>query len=95
MIVNAFARRNLAPASSLQVAKRGIMSSTRLQMPYFISSYNKSPQPTESVPDVQTFLNKIGRGLNEYSEKFESWDELVGSNGESLKEKGIDVRQRR
>lgn len=95
MILNAFTRRSLVSSGNLQIAKRGITASARVQLPYSITSYNKTPQPTEAVPDVKTFLDKIGRGLEEYSEKFESWDEFVGSNGESLKEKGIDVRQRR
>lgn len=53
------------------------------------------PSPSESVPDVETFLTKIGRNAKEHVDVFESWEQLFTLSSEELKEKGIDTRLRR
>ncbi|ANB13375.1 Fyv4p [Sugiyamaella lignohabitans] len=53
------------------------------------------PSPTEQVPDVQTFLTKIGRNCSEYADKFESWEHFMSVTTHELKEKGVDSRPRR
>ncbi|CDR44971.1 CYFA0S16e00628g1_1 [Cyberlindnera fabianii] len=53
------------------------------------------PAPTKEIPDVKTFLTKIGRKCEEHEDKFTEWKELFEADGHFLKEKGIDVNQRR
>ncbi|KAG7895421.1 hypothetical protein KL925_000131 [Ogataea polymorpha] len=55
-----------------------------------------TPEPTEKVPDVSTFLQKIGRGVSEYTDTFENdwqkfWD--LGSSG--MKKEGLEPRARK
>ncbi|KAG7827365.1 hypothetical protein KL920_004619 [Ogataea angusta] len=55
-----------------------------------------TPEPTEKVPDVSTFLQKIGRGVSEYTETFENdWQKFweLGSSG--MKEQGLEPRARK
>jgi hypothetical protein len=42
------------------------------------------------VPDVQTFLTLIGRGLNKHASKFPSWESLFSLTSLELKELGIE-----
>lgn len=54
------------------------------------------PSPTPFVPDVETFLKLIGRGLSKHASKFPSWDKLFTLNSPELRELGIEpTRQRR
>lgn len=58
-------------------------------------SVARNLKPTEQVPDVQTFLSKIGRNMTQYAEGFESWDQFISSSSKQLAEKGLDTRDRR
>lgn len=54
------------------------------------------PSPTQEIPDVQTFLNKIGRKCGELTETFENnWENLFTWNGQALKDKGVSPQQRK
>ncbi|PGH18762.1 hypothetical protein AJ79_00175 [Helicocarpus griseus UAMH5409] len=54
------------------------------------------PQPTPFVPDPQTFLSLIGRGMSKHASKFTSWADLFLLDGKQLKELGIEpTRSRR
>lgn len=79
----------------IQQQQRANFSST----PYALISYVKSkatiPTPTAEIPDVATFLKKIGRGCEEQAENFASWEEFMKADGYVMKGKGIDVRTRR
>ena len=48
------------------------------------------PEPTPFVPDVQTFLTLIGRGLGQHASKFPSWESLFTLSSEQLRELGIE-----
>lgn len=61
----------------------------------FIEIAKDLPQPTDTVPDVQAFLSKIGRNTAEYAENFESWESFMTMTSQQMKDKGIDTRQRR
>lgn len=61
----------------------------------FRSFGTRTVRPTEAVPDVSTFLQKIGRNMGQYAEHFDTWDSLMHVEGETLKAKGIDTRDRR
>lgn len=54
------------------------------------------PSPTPFVPDVQTFLKLIGRGMAKHASKFPSWDKLFALTSTELRDLGIEpARQRR
>lgn len=56
----------------------------------------KVPPPTPFVPDVQTFLTLIGRGLSKHASKIPSWDQLFTLSSDQLRKLGIEeARQRR
>ncbi|KAK5164138.1 telomere length regulation protein [Saxophila tyrrhenica] len=48
------------------------------------------PKPTPFVPDVQTFLTLIGRGLSQHASKIPSWDALFNLSSDQLKESGVE-----
>lgn len=48
------------------------------------------PATRPFVPDVQTFLTLIGRGLNKHATKFPSWESLFSLTSPELKELGIE-----
>ncbi|KAI1138985.1 IGR protein motif-domain-containing protein [Hypoxylon sp. FL0543] len=48
------------------------------------------PSPTPFVPDVQTFLTVIGRGLSQHTSKFPSWEALFSLTSDQLRELGIE-----
>lgn len=53
------------------------------------------PQPSETIPDVETFLNKIGRNTIELKEHFPDWKKLFSMESREMKEAGIEVQARR
>ncbi|CAI4053112.1 hypothetical protein SUVZ_15G2110 [Saccharomyces uvarum] len=54
------------------------------------------PKPNEQIPDVDTFLTKIGRNCNELKDTFENtWNNLFLWDSKALKEKGVNIQQRR
>jgi hypothetical protein len=58
-------------------------------------------RPKEDLPPargdmtVEKFLKAIGRGCAEYTDKFESWEQLMGADRWALKNAGIPIRQRK
>lgn len=53
------------------------------------------PAPTPFVPDVETFLTLIGRGLSQHASKFDSWNTLFTLTSPELKELGIEPARSR
>lgn len=53
------------------------------------------PKPTPFVPDVQTFLTLIGRGLSAQASKFTSWDQLFTMSSEEMRDAGIEPARTR
>lgn len=53
------------------------------------------PQPRPFVPDVETFLTLIGRGLSKHASKFPSWESLFSLTSPQLKEIGIEPPRNR
>lgn len=64
-------------------------------MSQMAQQYNSLPQPSSQVPDVKTFLQKIGRNCQQYEKHFESWESLMKPDSAKLKEAGVDTRDRR
>lgn len=56
---------------------------------------HKIPEPRPFVPDVESFLTLIGRGMNKYASKFPSWKSLFSLTGVELKELGIEPPRNR
>ncbi|KAI2641840.1 IGR protein motif-domain-containing protein [Hypomontagnella submonticulosa] len=48
------------------------------------------PSPTPFIPDVQTFLTVIGRGLSQHASKFPTWEALFSLSSDQLRELGIE-----
>jgi len=48
------------------------------------------PAPIPLVPDVQTLLKIIGRGLSQHVTKFPTWEALFSLNSSQLKELGVE-----
>ncbi|TID21042.1 hypothetical protein CANINC_003537 [Pichia inconspicua] len=59
------------------------------------ASTSSIPKPTDQIPDVQTFLTKIGRNTVEYQSAFPTWDSLFTATSKDLKSAGVDVPARR
>ncbi|CAI4063639.1 mitochondrial 37S ribosomal protein mS41 SKDI_08G1020 [Saccharomyces kudriavzevii IFO 1802] len=54
------------------------------------------PKSNEQIPDVDSFLTKIGRNCNELKDTFENnWNNLFQWDSKTLKEKGVNIQQRR
>ncbi|OCK95361.1 mitochondrial 37S ribosomal protein mS41 [Cenococcum geophilum 1.58] len=54
------------------------------------------PSPTPFVPDPQTFLTVIGRGLAQHAAKIPSWEALFTLSSQQLRELGVEpARSRR
>ncbi|KAI1377395.1 IGR protein motif-domain-containing protein [Hypoxylon crocopeplum] len=48
------------------------------------------PSPTPFVPDVETFLTVIGRGLKQHASKFPTWEALFTLTSDQLRELGVE-----
>ncbi|KAL2866789.1 mitochondrial 37S ribosomal protein mS41 [Aspergillus lucknowensis] len=67
-----------------------------LRMVHKKSASPSVPSPTPFVPDVQTFLTLIGRGMSKHASKLPSWEKLFTLSSPELRELGIEpARQRR
>lgn len=53
------------------------------------------PSPRPFVPDVQTFLTLIGRGLSKHASKFPTWESLFSLTGPELQQLGIEPARSR
>ncbi|KAI1075211.1 IGR protein motif-domain-containing protein [Whalleya microplaca] len=82
-------RSALSPITCQNVFQRSILSirasstSTSTQPPQI-------PAPTPFVPDVDTFLTVIGRGLRQHASKFPTWEALFSLTSDQMRELGIE-----
>ncbi|KAI0471996.1 IGR protein motif-domain-containing protein [Xylariaceae sp. FL0804] len=53
------------------------------------------PAPTPFVPDVETFLTVIGRGMRAHASKFPTWDSLFSLTSAQLAELGVEPPRNR
>ncbi|KAI8285440.1 hypothetical protein K4K60_001224 [Colletotrichum sp. SAR11_57] len=54
------------------------------------------PSPIPLIPDVETLLKVVGRGLNQHLDKFPTWDALFSLTSLQLRELGLEPpRERR
>ncbi|KXS21295.1 hypothetical protein M427DRAFT_130808 [Gonapodya prolifera JEL478] len=53
------------------------------------------PKPTSSIPDHETFLNRIGRDCAQFSSKFNSWDAFWTASSAQMEEMGIPPKSRK
>ncbi|KAI0012857.1 IGR protein motif-domain-containing protein [Xylariaceae sp. FL0662B] len=80
-------RAALSPITCQNVFQPSIVpiraSSTSTKLPAI-------PSPTPFIPDVQTFLTVIGRGLSQHASKFPTWEALFSLTSDQLRELGIE-----
>ncbi|KAH7033298.1 IGR protein motif-domain-containing protein [Microdochium trichocladiopsis] len=48
------------------------------------------PQPTPFIPDVETFLTVIGRGLKQHVSKFPTWESLFSLSSQQMRDLGVE-----
>ncbi|CAO3581161.1 unnamed protein product [Absidia cylindrospora] len=59
-------------------------------------SISSIPTPRGQIKDVNDFMKTIGRGCNEFSGKFETWDSLFTTHSRVMKtDMGIPTKQRK
>ncbi|EAU36123.1 conserved hypothetical protein [Aspergillus terreus NIH2624] len=88
--------------------RNSTLLSSRLLRPFTISKtcircFHKNttnptpvPAPTPFVPNVETFLTLIGRGMSKHASKLPSWEKLFTLSSSELRDLGIEpARQRR
>ncbi|RYP77074.1 hypothetical protein DL771_001364 [Monosporascus sp. 5C6A] len=72
------------PPSLATTTRPAYYSSAKEQQPPTI------PPPTPFVPNVETFLTLIGRGLRQHASKFPTWEALFSLTSAQLAELGIE-----
>ncbi len=70
-------------APGLRAQARWAHKGTQSQLPLV-------PAPIPFVPDVETFLTVIGRGLKQHASKFPTWDALFTLSSDQLRELGVE-----
>jgi hypothetical protein len=95
LLSQSFAPKTAAVRITALAFSTSAASSLQLVSKPASSASSKVPMPTEAVPDVETFLTKIGRKSIEAAENFESWQDLFTMSSYEMKSKGIDTRTRR
>ncbi|KAI3633397.1 hypothetical protein MIR68_008344 [Amoeboaphelidium protococcarum] len=45
--------------------------------------------------EVKDFLEKIGRNMVQYADKFQSWDDVIAAKSEQLKDAGLNTTDRK
>ncbi|OTB16876.1 hypothetical protein K445DRAFT_316385 [Daldinia sp. EC12] len=66
------------------------LSSIRASSSTTTRSTPEIPSPTPFIPDVETFLTVIGRGLSQHASKFPTWEALFSLTSDQLRELGIE-----
>ncbi|KAJ5899826.1 hypothetical protein N7495_004570 [Penicillium taxi] len=81
--------------SQLRSLPSRLFGISRQQVRTVTKKANPVPLPTPFVPDAQTFLTLIGRGMSKHASKFETWDTLFSSDSSKLREMGIEPARAR
>lgn len=79
------------------INKQGFKTATVINPPFPKRIERPIPNPTADIPDVQAFLNKIGRDTAQYGESVyeNDWKKLFSYKGKHLKAKNVPVQTRR
>jgi hypothetical protein len=80
----------LRPCAAPSVAAPGLRTQTRWAHKSTQPELPLVPAPIPLVPDVETFLTVIGRGLKQHASKFPTWDALFTLTSDQLRELGIE-----
>lgn len=76
-------------------------SSTRNALASCVRSFHHSlppppiPSATEVIPDVPTFLKRIGRNTIQHEPKFTSWEQFFALTSAQMRELGIEPTRNR
>ena len=76
-------------------AKRSLLPLNPQPVRLCLRCYSRSatrpiPPPTPFIPDTQTFLKVIGRGLSQHAAKIPSWEALFRLSSAHLKDLGVE-----
>ncbi|KAI1096886.1 IGR protein motif-domain-containing protein [Rostrohypoxylon terebratum] len=83
-------RTILTPLSQPISPIQATLQQTRLSSNKASASLQTIPSPTPFIPDVQTFLTVIGRGLLTHASKFPTWEALFSLTSDQLRELGVE-----
>lgn len=83
------------PARRMALLSQSFSTTRSQQLDFVRKPTAKVAPPTEQIPDVETFLTKIGRKAVEVADTFETWQSLMTMSSADMKQKGIDTRLRR
>lgn len=79
------------------INKQGFKTATVINPEFPPRRKRPVPEPTTDIPDVQTFLNKIGRDTAQYGESIyeNDWNKLFSYNGKQLKKLNVPIPARK
>ncbi|KAL2130803.1 hypothetical protein VTI74DRAFT_5931 [Chaetomium olivicolor] len=83
----------LRPCAAPSVTAPGLKAQARWAHKSAVSPPAPPPQvpaPIPFVPDVETFLTVIGRGLKQHASKFPTWEALFTLTSDQLRELGLE-----
>ncbi|KAK4104907.1 hypothetical protein N658DRAFT_464908 [Parathielavia hyrcaniae] len=78
------------PCAAPSVAVQGLRAQARWASKSTQPQIPLVPSPIPLVPDVETFLTVIGRGLKQHASKFPTWDALFTLTSDQLRELGVE-----
>ncbi|KAF0274466.1 hypothetical protein FOG51_00692 [Hanseniaspora uvarum] len=79
------------------INKQGFKTATVINPPFPQRRKRAIPAPTTDIPNVETFLNKIGRETAQYGETVyeNDWNKLFSYKGKDLKAKNVPIPARK
>ncbi|KAL2268630.1 hypothetical protein VTJ83DRAFT_3476 [Remersonia thermophila] len=85
------------PSATPSVTALGLRAQTQTRWAHKSASSGVPlvPSPIPFVPDVETFLTLIGRGLKQHASKFPTWESLFTLSSDQLRELGIEPARTR
>ncbi|KAK4138693.1 hypothetical protein BT67DRAFT_438010 [Trichocladium antarcticum] len=78
------------PCAAPAVTAPGLMAQARWAHKSATAQPPQIPAPIPLVPDVETFLTVIGRGLKQHASKFPTWEALFTLTSDQLRELGLE-----
>ncbi|KAK3308119.1 IGR protein motif-domain-containing protein [Chaetomium strumarium] len=78
------------PCAAPSVTAPGLRAQARWAHKSAQPQFPLVPAPIPFVPDVETFLTLIGRGLKQHASKFPTWDALFTLTSDQLRELGVE-----
>ncbi|KAK0720530.1 IGR protein motif-domain-containing protein [Lasiosphaeris hirsuta] len=80
----------LRPSAAIPTISPSLQNQARWAHQGAVTAPPAIPPTTPFVPDVDTFLTLIGRGLKGHASKFPTWEALFSLNTDQLRELGVE-----